>query len=186
MTKSTWKNIYNSNITESKNDINDINDMISSVSETTDFERNVRKKLNYLNGGKNTEISLNEVPLIYLLENQQNGGSNVNITDDISTEELERKLRDIFTDADATGQSLAQPSATGQSLAQPSATGQSLAQPSATGQSLAQPSATNVHKAQTGGDEDVPLIMATYYSDATSFSNTKSSAVDSSSTSDSY
>ena len=176
MTKSTWKNIYNSNITESKNDINDINDMISSVSETTDFERNVRKKLNYLNGGKNTEISLNEVPLIYLLENQQNGGSNVNITDDISTEELERKLRDIFTDADATGQS----------LAQPSATGQSLAQPSATGQSLAQPSATNVHKAQTGGDEDVPLIMATYYSDATSFSNTKSSAVDSSSTSDSY
>lgn len=151
MTKSTWKNIYNFDTTESNFDTTesnfDINDIVSSVSATSDFEINVRNNLNNLNNKKfNFNLNGGNIPLVYQMDNIQNGGSNDDV-DSISTEELENKLRSIFTT-----------------------------------------STVEVQKPLIGGncDDDVPLIMATQYSDATSFSNTKNVVVedDESSTSD--
>jgi len=89
MTKSTWKNIYNFDTVESNLDINDV---ISSVSETTDFERNVRNNITKLNAGyKNHKL----IPLVFNLETEQIGGNN--IEDSISIEQLENKLKSIFT-----------------------------------------------------------------------------------------
>ena len=90
MTKPTGKNIYNFDTVESNLDINEI---ISSVSETTDFEKKVRYNVTKLNGGyKNHKL----IPLVFNLETKQIGG-NDNIEDSISTEQLENKLKKIFT-----------------------------------------------------------------------------------------
>lgn len=154
MTKSTWKNIYNFNTTESNFDINDI---ISSVSDTTDFERRIKNNLNNMDGGNIIKTNLNNIPLVYHMENQQNGGSNENINEDsISTEQLENKLRSIFTSAEKEI-------------------------PQNGGGCENDDDGNPIPHLKV--DENIPLIMATHYSDATSISNIKNSVVDSSSSS---
>ena len=99
MTKSTWRNIYNfdsETISETKFDLNDI---ASSVSETTNSERISRKKIDKLiniSGGNIKEDE--EVPLVWELDVQS--GGNMDAEDIVSTEQLESKLRDIFTGLD--------------------------------------------------------------------------------------
>lgn len=88
MTKNTWKNIYNF---DSSDSAFDFNDMASSVSETTKSENVI--KTNMLIGG--TEVE--NVPLILALNQDQSGGNQEEL---ISTEQLENKLREIFTGLD--------------------------------------------------------------------------------------
>ena len=99
MTKSTWRNIYNFGSESVSENSFDINDIASSVSETTNSERIARQnidKLINISGGSIKEDE--EVPLVWEL-NEQSGG-NVDADEYVSTEQLENKLRDIFTGLD--------------------------------------------------------------------------------------
>ncbi len=99
MTKSTWRNIYNFGSESVSENSFDINDIASSVSETTNSERisrnNIDKIIN-ISGGNIKEDE--EVPLVWEL-NEQSGG-NIDADEFVSTEQLENKLRDIFTGLD--------------------------------------------------------------------------------------
>lgn len=88
MTKNTWKNIYNFDSSDSAFDFNDI---ASSISETTKSENVIKR--NILIGG--TEVE--NVPLILALNQNQSGGNQEEL---VSTEQLENKLREIFTGLD--------------------------------------------------------------------------------------
>ena len=90
MTKNTWKNIYNFDSSDSAFDFNDI---ASSISETTKSENVIKR--NILIGG--TEAEYETVPLILSSNLDQSGGNQEEL---ISTEQLENKLRDIFTGLD--------------------------------------------------------------------------------------
>ena len=90
MTKNTWKNIYNFDSSDSAFDFNDI---ASSISETTKSENVIKK--NILIGGAEAEYET--VPLILSSNLDQSGGNQEEL---ISTEQLENKLRDIFTGLD--------------------------------------------------------------------------------------
>lgn len=90
MTKNTWKNIYNFDSSDSAFDFNDI---ASSISETTKSENVIKR--NMLIGG--TEVEYETVPLILSSNLDQSGGNQEEL---ISTEQLENKLREIFTGLD--------------------------------------------------------------------------------------
>ena len=90
MTKNTWKNIYNFDSSDSAFDFNDI---ASSISETTKSENVIKR--NILIGG--TEAEYETVPLILSSNLDQSGGNQEEL---VSTEQLENKLRDIFTGLD--------------------------------------------------------------------------------------
>jgi len=97
MTKSTWRNIYNFDASTTESNF-DINDIVSSVSATSDLEGVIRQNIDMIEGG-NQVSNLQTTPLVFLLENQKGGSNEV----DISTEQLESKLRSIFTNAELKG-----------------------------------------------------------------------------------
>ncbi len=119
MKKNVWRNIFNfdsDNVSE--NNINsdtiteknfNINDIVSSISEPTKSENIRRKNIQELmNTSDVSEVE--EVEEIPLLMNYQSGGNidsnksinqiNTNNYDNIDTEELEHKLREIFSGLD--------------------------------------------------------------------------------------
>ena len=100
----TSVNTFNSNFTDASASSNfNIRNEVSSVSQTSEAEYNIKNKLNILQGRGNMESNkeVDTVPLLYSLNYNMEGGSNGKLSEDsISTEQLESKLRSIFTNAD--------------------------------------------------------------------------------------
>ena len=155
------------------------NDRItSSVSATSDNTRVIKNNLDTFIKSEGNMIA--DVPLTFHL-NSQMGGSNLN-EDSISTEQLESKLRSIFTNVEPIEQNNINQNLNGGGCGDEESH-KVLSRGCDTDEE-----GNPIPHMQGGNDlESLPLIMATQYSDATSFNHrvNTSSNNDDSSTSDS-